>query len=117
MSNLIWGRVPAGLLWIPWWFPGAGWWVECVDSVGRGRQVEAVKYKKGQANYATKFLTRNIESKTGSVRVGWGLQKGVSCHDKIDLLVFRILSDVPKPVAPFSQNRRQQQAPDSQDQG
>ena len=37
-----------------------------VDSVGRGRQVEAVKYKKGQANYATKFLTRNIESKTGS---------------------------------------------------
>ena len=66
MSNLIWGRVPAGLLWIPWWFPGAGWWVECVDSVGRGRQVEAVKYKKGQANYATKFLTRNIESKTGS---------------------------------------------------
>ena len=52
MNHLIWGRgscrTEDGWDEVPWQFPG--WQGECVASVGRGRQVEAVKYKKGQAN-------------------------------------------------------------------
>ena len=65
MNHLIWGRgsCRTAVMKFLGRFQGV-----CVAGVGRGRQVEAVKYKKGQANYREANLTRNPREQRGTVR-------------------------------------------------
>ena len=47
----------------------------CVAGVGRGRQVEAVKYKKGQANYREANLTRSPKGNDGTPPVSLSISR------------------------------------------
>ena len=64
MNHLIWGRgsCRTAVMKFLGRFQGV-----CVAGVGRGRQVEAVKYKKGQANYREANLTRSPKGNDGTL--------------------------------------------------